>query len=129
MVARCKPLTKDHLPLTTTFPGTKGWSLVTGFTVIIIIIIISTVRCCIIAAVTEDCEEEKNERENERGDSFEALSRLRWQECLQRVEYGRRKAQAPQESPYLPNATPTTRKDLLSAHPESIEKICWKVLQ
>ena len=33
MVARCKPLTKDHLPLTTTFPGTKGWSLVTGFTV------------------------------------------------------------------------------------------------
>ena len=34
MVARCKPLTKDHLPLKTTFPGTKGWSLVTGFTVI-----------------------------------------------------------------------------------------------
>ena len=33
MVARCKPLTKDHLPLKTTFPGTKGWSLVTGFTV------------------------------------------------------------------------------------------------
>ena len=34
MVAQCKPLTKDHLPLTTTFPGTKGWSLVTGFTVL-----------------------------------------------------------------------------------------------
>ena len=33
MVARCKPLTKDHLPLKTTFPGTKGWSVVTGFTV------------------------------------------------------------------------------------------------
>ena len=33
MVAPCKPLTKDHLPLKTTFPGTKGWSLVTGFTV------------------------------------------------------------------------------------------------
>ena len=33
MITRCKPLTKDHLPLKTTFPGTKGWSLVTGFTV------------------------------------------------------------------------------------------------
>ena len=35
MVVRCKPLTKDHLPLKTTFPGTKGWSLVTGFTVLV----------------------------------------------------------------------------------------------
>ena len=33
MVARCKPLTKDHLPLKTAFAGTNGWSLVTGFTV------------------------------------------------------------------------------------------------
>ena len=33
MVARCKPLTKDHLLLKTAFAGTKGWSVVTGFTV------------------------------------------------------------------------------------------------
>ena len=33
MVARCKPLTEDHLPLKTSFSGPKGWSLVTGFTV------------------------------------------------------------------------------------------------
>ena len=33
MVARCKPLTKDHLLLKTAFAGTKGWSLVTGSTV------------------------------------------------------------------------------------------------
>ena len=33
MVVRCKPLTKDHLPLKTAFSGAKGWSLVTGFTV------------------------------------------------------------------------------------------------
>ena len=32
-VVRCKPLTKDHLPLKTVFSGPKGWSLVTGFTV------------------------------------------------------------------------------------------------
>ena len=32
-VARCKPLTKDHLLLKTAFAGTKGWSVVTGFTV------------------------------------------------------------------------------------------------
>ena len=32
-VVRCKPLTKDHLPLNTAFSGPKGWSLVTGFTV------------------------------------------------------------------------------------------------
>ena len=29
MVARCKPLTKDHLPLKTAFAGTKGWLVVT----------------------------------------------------------------------------------------------------
>ena len=36
MVAQCKPLTKDHLPLKTAFAGTKGkgWSLVPGFTVL-----------------------------------------------------------------------------------------------
>ena len=39
MVARCKPLTKDHLSLTTTFPGPKGWSLVTGFTVLALCIL------------------------------------------------------------------------------------------
>ena len=33
MVARCKPLTKDRLLLKTAFAGTKGWSVVTGFTV------------------------------------------------------------------------------------------------
>ena len=33
MVARCKPLTKDHLLLKTAFAGTKGRSVVTGFTV------------------------------------------------------------------------------------------------
>ena len=35
MVVRCKPLSKDHLPLKTAFPGPKGWSLVTGFTVLV----------------------------------------------------------------------------------------------
>ena len=35
MVTRCKPLTKDHLLLKTAFAGTKGWSLVTGFTVFV----------------------------------------------------------------------------------------------
>ena len=39
MVMQCKPLTKDHLPLKTAFAGTKGWSLVTGFTVVV------AVRC------------------------------------------------------------------------------------
>ena len=34
MVARCKPLTKDHLLLKTAFAGPKGWSVVTGFTVL-----------------------------------------------------------------------------------------------
>ena len=34
MVVRCKPLTKDHLPLKTAYSGPKGWSLVTGFTVV-----------------------------------------------------------------------------------------------
>ena len=38
MVARCKPLTKDHLPLKTAFAGTKGWSLVTGFTVHVVVL-------------------------------------------------------------------------------------------
>ena len=34
MVTQCKPPTKDHLVLKTAFAGTKGWSVVTGFTVI-----------------------------------------------------------------------------------------------
>ena len=34
MVTQCKPLTKDHLLLTTAFVGTKGWSVVSGFTVL-----------------------------------------------------------------------------------------------
>ena len=37
MVVRCKPPTKDHLPLKTAFSGLKGWwSLVTGFTVLLL---------------------------------------------------------------------------------------------
>ena len=36
IVVQCKPLTKDHLPLTTAFSGPKGWwSLVTGFTLLV----------------------------------------------------------------------------------------------
>ena len=35
MVVRCKPLTKDHLPLKTAISGPKGWSLVTGCTVVV----------------------------------------------------------------------------------------------
>ena len=35
MFVRCKLLTKDYLSLKTAFSGPKGWSLVTGFTVVL----------------------------------------------------------------------------------------------
>ena len=38
-IVRCKPLTKDHLPLKTAFSGPKGWLLVTSFTALSHIVI------------------------------------------------------------------------------------------